>query len=270
MSKIFWAVLLVGLLGLAGTIYYSIDAENPQDFELLGRLMIVVAVVGAGGVFANWLVQLPVFRPMVSAFLEREDDDTDDTKKQEQGLGDRVGWALVWFGGAGLVLASSAIAVLGSSPAFMLFAKVALVAGLAGGACFAVLWVYRASKNEEAWVSDIQEGAETVHVGLVDRLRFIFGFSGTIGRLGFLVSQLAIGFVQIISVFWIFEIPDALLPWLLILASAVSMLSFGARRTRDTGVNQWWFLLFLVPALNLAVLAFLLLVPTDEFKGRGF
>jgi Protein of unknown function (DUF805) len=267
MSKVFWTVLLAGLLGLAGTIYYSIDAENPQDFELLGRLLIVVAVVGAGGVFASWLIQLPVFQPIVSAFLEREDD---ETKGQEQALGDRVGWALVWFGGTGLVLASSAIAVLGSSPALMLFAKVALVAGLAGVACFALLWVYRAQQNEEAWVSEIQEGAGTVQVGLVDRLRFIFGFSGTIGRLGYLVSQLAIGFIQIISVFWIFETPDALLPWLLILASAVSMLSFGARRTRDTGVNQWWFLLFLVPALNLAVLAFLLLVPTDEFKGRGF
>ena len=157
MSKVFWAVLLGGLLGLAGTIYYSIDAENPQDFELLGRLMIVVAVIGAGGVFATRLIQLPVFRPMVSAFLEREDD---DTKGREQGLGDRVGWALVWFGGTGLVLASSAIAVLGSSPAFMLFAKVALVAGLAGVACFAVLWVSRASEVENSVVAQARQNLQ--------------------------------------------------------------------------------------------------------------
>ncbi|MFY0312468.1 DUF805 domain-containing protein [Leisingera sp. D0M16] len=47
---------------------------------------------------------------------------------------------------------------------------------------------------------------------------------------------------------------------------AAVLLAFGVRRTRDTGVNQWWSLLVLVPPANLALMVFLLLVPTDEFK----
>ncbi|WP_282048414.1 hypothetical protein [Sulfitobacter mediterraneus] len=157
MSKIFWAVLLGGLLGLAGTIYYSIDAENPQDFELLGRASVAVAVIGALGVLVCSVLKLPEVQSIVSSFPEREDG---ETKKQEQALGDRVGWALVWFGGTGLVLASSAIAVLGSSPAFMLFAKVALVAGLAGIACIAILWVSRASEVENSVVAQARQNLQ--------------------------------------------------------------------------------------------------------------
>ncbi len=51
---------------------------------------------------------------------------------------------------------------------------------------------------------------------------------------------------------------------------AVSMLSFGVRRTRDTGLSHWWYLLVLVPAVNLAPVVLLLLAPTDEFEGRRF
>jgi hypothetical protein len=36
---------------------------------------------------------------------------------------------------------------------------------------------------------------------------------------------------------------------------------------RDTGVNAWWTLALLVPPLNVAAVAFLILVPSDEFKG---
>jgi uncharacterized membrane protein YhaH (DUF805 family) len=50
----------------------------------------------------------------------------------------------------------------------------------------------------------------------------------------------------------------------------VSMLSFGVRRTRDTGLSHWWYLLVLVPAVNLALLALLFLAPTDECEGRQF
>ncbi|WP_120503436.1 hypothetical protein [Sulfitobacter mediterraneus] len=145
MSKIFWAVLLVGLLGLAGTIYYSIDAENPQDFELLGRASVAVAVIGALGVLVCSMLKLPEVQSIVSSFPEREDDETEE---QEQGLGDRVGWALVWFGGAGLALALIAMFLLGPFPLLVLFAQVAAVAGLAGIACLAVLWVSRASEVE--------------------------------------------------------------------------------------------------------------------------
>ncbi|MBD3804974.1 MAG: DUF805 domain-containing protein [Thioclava sp.] len=41
------------------------------------------------------------------------------------------------------------------------------------------------------------------------------------------------------------------------------------RRTRDTGVTVWWVLALLVPPLNLAGLVFLLVVPSEEFAGRG-
>lgn len=212
----------------------------------------------------NQLIKLlPEISSIVSALFDREE-------KQQHGLGHSVGLALVCFGGSGLVMAWSAIAILGSSSELMFLANVALVALAVGMACFAVLWVSKETKNEEVWVSEVQDGAETVQLGLMGLLRSVFSFSGTVRRRGYLISQLAIGFIQVVSVLWLFENPEAALPWLLILASAVSMLAFGARRTRDTGVSHWWFLLFLVPALNLAVLAFLFLVPTDEFKGRGF
>ena len=47
------------------------------------------------------------------------------------------------------------------------------------------------------------------------------------------------------------------------------VLAASAKRMRDTGVTDWWVLALLVPALNLAAYAFLFLVPTDEFEGRG-
>lgn len=45
--------------------------------------------------------------------------------------------------------------------------------------------------------------------------------------------------------------------------------ALNTRRFRDTGVTVWWVLALLVPPLNLAAYVFLLLVPTDEFAGRG-
>lgn len=61
---------------------------------------------------------------------------------------------------------------------------------------------------------------------------------------------------------------------LLLLASSAALslwLSWAvsARRTRDTGVTVWWVLTLLVPPLNLAAVVFLVLVPTNEFEGRG-
>jgi uncharacterized membrane protein YhaH (DUF805 family) len=60
---------------------------------------------------------------------------------------------------------------------------------------------------------------------------------------------------------------------ILFLASVIPWIWFSwsicTRRMRDTGVNAWWTLALLVPPLNVAAAAFLILVPSDEFKGRG-
>jgi uncharacterized membrane protein YhaH (DUF805 family) len=47
------------------------------------------------------------------------------------------------------------------------------------------------------------------------------------------------------------------------------VLATSAKRMRDTGVTVWWALTLLIPPLNIAAMAFLLLVPSDEFAGRG-
>jgi uncharacterized membrane protein YhaH (DUF805 family) len=104
-------------------------------------------------------------------------------------------------------------------------------------------------------------------------LRLLFGFQGRAGRKEFLVSQLG-GVVVNLALTWVVLASDHL--GLVVVALVglalltVSMLSFGVRRTRDTGLSHWWYLLVLVPAVNLALLALLLLAPTDEFEGRRF
>jgi uncharacterized membrane protein YhaH (DUF805 family) len=59
---------------------------------------------------------------------------------------------------------------------------------------------------------------------------------------------------------------------LIVLATALVcwvVLAASAKRMRDTGITVWWVLALLVPALNFAAYAFLFLVPSDEFAGRG-
>ncbi|QRD52468.1 DUF805 domain-containing protein [Pseudosulfitobacter pseudonitzschiae] len=219
------------------------------------------------GIFASWLAEKISLRPFASAAVDQGGEPA-DTNNQPQ-LAAQMAWGLIWFGGVGAVSAWSLIFVFGSSSALVLLTRVTYVAGLAGLACFAVLKVLRAAEKQEPWVATAQSGAGAVRLGLMGWLRYAFSFSGSVSRPRFLVSQLAAGIIQIVSILWLLESPASLFPWLMILAAGVSMLAFGARRTRDTGVSQWWFLLVLVPALNLAVLAFLFLVPTDEFRGRG-
>ncbi len=101
-------------------------------------------------------------------------------------------------------------------------------------------------------------------------LSYVFGFQGRITRVEYLICQLVAGIIQLISAYWlIFESID-LTPLLLLIISTYILLAFGVRRTRDTGVNQWWFLMIFVPPANLAMLIFLLFVPTDEFKDARF
>lgn len=108
--------------------------------------------------------------------------------------------------------------------------------------------------------------SDVTHGRLLPMTKYLFTFKGRVTRREYWITQIAIGIVDLGSVIWIILEPYHFTPWFLMLVSGVSLLAFGARRTRDTGVNQWWFLLVLVAPVNLALLVFLLLVPTDEFR----
>ncbi|WP_197922921.1 DUF805 domain-containing protein [Thiosulfatihalobacter marinus] len=104
---------------------------------------------------------------------------------------------------------------------------------------------------------------------LMSRLRYLFSFSGRIGRKAYLIAQVVAGMLLLVLFSLTLEDPtDAAsqVAYLLTLPILAHLLAFGARRTRDTGVNQWWFLLVFVPPVNFALMVFLLLVPTDEFR----
>ncbi|SPH22346.1 hypothetical protein ASD8599_03090 [Ascidiaceihabitans donghaensis] len=100
----------------------------------------------------------------------------------------------------------------------------------------------------------------------------LFAFEGKASRLKYLISQ--VGSVFSILFFTLGFGLDPNLFWkvilmIAILASLVCLLSFGVRRTRDIGVSHWWYLLILVPPVNLAVQVALLIVPSDELVGKG-
>ncbi|MBY6069616.1 DUF805 domain-containing protein [Leisingera aquaemixtae] len=100
-------------------------------------------------------------------------------------------------------------------------------------------------------------------------LSYVFGFSGRVSRKEYLIVQVLTGLLTLVLFALFLMEPDSWLGVLSLLAIgavAAVLLAFGVRRTRDTGVNHWWFLLVLVPPANLALMVFLLLVPTDEFK----
>jgi len=125
-----------------------------------------------------------------------------------------------------------------------------------------------ASQAAEASEEVSRVGIETAAkagTALRPRLKYLFDFSGRASRKEYVICQVLTGIVLVIALVFLLN-EWILTPLLLILLSGVSLLAFGVRRTRDTGVNQWWFLLILVPPVNLAVIVFLLLVPTDEFK----
>lgn len=106
-----------------------------------------------------------------------------------------------------------------------------------------------------------------------------FSFRGNATRKQFLVTQVIVG-LALGVVFgiggWMYESrigPISFLGALLVFAALCAacwlLWAVSARRTRDTGVIVWWVLTLLIPPLNLATFVFLLLVPTDEFRGKG-
>ena len=101
------------------------------------------------------------------------------------------------------------------------------------------------------------------------RLQYLFSFTGRVNRLEFLISQAVGGVLLLVLFSLILEDPTdgvSRVAFFVMVVVAISLLAFGARRTRDTGVNQWWYLLILVPPVDFALWVFLLLVPTDEFR----
>lgn len=126
--------------------------------------------------------------------------------------------------------------------------------------------VERAASQAAGAGTKLSEAGLATGRRLLPSIKYLFSFEGRVMRREYWIAQIVTGIVVLGSVIWIIVEPSHLTPWLFMLISGVSLLAFGVRRTRDTGVNQWWFLLVLVAPVNLALLVFLLLVPTDEFR----
>lgn len=111
---------------------------------------------------------------------------------------------------------------------------------------------------------------------LQERLSPYFSFSGNLSRGAFirkfLVGNLIIGMMIGITLD-LFESNYTTTGIMAVIAMLIAScwLTWAActRRMRDTGVNAWWTLTLLVPPLNIAAIAFLVLVPSNEFKGKG-
>lgn len=110
-------------------------------------------------------------------------------------------------------------------------------------------------------------------------LESIFSFKGKLRRKAFLLTQLLNAVCMMIGFFVATGMRDPddggfsasgiyIVVAVLVIGLWISWAA-STKRTRDTGINVWWVLALLVPPLNLAAMVFLLLVPTDEFKGRG-
>jgi uncharacterized membrane protein YhaH (DUF805 family) len=106
-----------------------------------------------------------------------------------------------------------------------------------------------------------------------------FSFQGTATRRQFILTQLTagigLGFVLPIGSS-IFDSQSEFIQLLgiMVLMSGICaacwlVWAVSTKRTRDTGVTVWWVLTLLVPPLNVAAFIFMLLVPTNEFSGKG-
>lgn len=106
-----------------------------------------------------------------------------------------------------------------------------------------------------------------------------FSFKGIATRRQFAFSQIVIGSLLALSL-WIAAAAGVvetglvqavvfLFVFLMLISLVWLLWAYSTKRMRDTGVTAWWVLALLVPPLNLAALVFLLLVPSNEFKGRG-
>jgi len=139
--------------------------------------------------------------------------------------------------------------------------------------------VSKAARSAEAANVKYKPAIESGMTTIRGRVMPYLDFSGRATRKQFLVTQVAAGlglgivlglteglfesrgmFSQSFGIFLI-VVASVLVLWVVFATSA--------KRMRDTGVTDWWVLALLVPALNLAAFAFLCLVPSDEFKGRG-
>jgi uncharacterized membrane protein YhaH (DUF805 family) len=110
-----------------------------------------------------------------------------------------------------------------------------------------------------------------------ERVVLLATLDGTSNRIQYLTTQLLTGitiFILIVIFLSMLEASVSALAILIVLAAILTLvwlsIAVSVRRMRDTGVNVWWVLSLLVPPVNIAATAFLLLVPSDEFKGKGF
>ncbi|MDP2519250.1 DUF805 domain-containing protein [Shimia thalassica] len=186
---------------------------------------------------------------------------------------------MIWFGLVG-VIAAFCLGVYFTSD-LLLGVLLAFSAAFICGGVLGRLWFKAKVQLErpeveqavqQAATKAVSTGTEVAKAGvatglrLLPSLRYLFSFSGRVTRKEYWIVQIATGVVQLGSIVWLVIDANYATPWLLLLVSMAVLLAFGVRRTRDTGVNQWWFLLVLVAPVNLALLVFLLLVPTDEFR----
>ena len=106
-----------------------------------------------------------------------------------------------------------------------------------------------------------------------------FSFQGTATKQQFILTQvitgivlgllLAVGGEMYASESGFIHLLGIVLIVAAICAACWVVWAVSAKRVRDTGVTVWWVLTLLVPPLNLATFVFLLLVPSNEFQGRG-
>lgn len=132
-----------------------------------------------------------------------------------------------------------------------------------------------ASAARAEYEPTLKSGFSSAHAFLAPH----FSFSGRMARKPYVLTQVFVGF----GVGLVWAVADLLSASRSSVSAGLGILLFVAslaiacwlawatsvKRTRDTGVTVWWALTLLVPPLNVAALAFLLLVPSDEFAGRG-
>lgn len=106
-----------------------------------------------------------------------------------------------------------------------------------------------------------------------------FSFHGTATKLQFMLTQVITGIVLGLGLgiggsMYASESGFIHLLGILLIVVAICVACWvtwavSAKRLRDTAITVWWVLTLLVPPMNLATFVFMLLVPSNEFQGRG-
>jgi uncharacterized membrane protein YhaH (DUF805 family) len=112
----------------------------------------------------------------------------------------------------------------------------------------------------------------TAYICMIVVFRRYFSFIGAVSRKEFLLTAIVIGAMSTVFLmlsFWLQGVVGGSLLFLTLLLSTWATWALSVKRTRDTGITVWWVLALLIPPVNLAAMAFLFLVPSNEFKGRG-